>query len=235
MPDRRYTILSTTSLPFERVSPIPDSIDIQVVPFIKIIPGDSLELVPVISEMALQNKNVVFTSAHAVRIVKDCLKQIPNWKIFCVRQETRMAVEKFFGSGSVVRYGENARQLSALVISEGVREAVFFCGDRRLDILPEILRNHGLDLEELIVYQTRLTPVHLSEKPDAVLFFSPTAVDSFFSMNGLSPGVAVFAMGKTTADALKKFTELPVLISPETDKAFVVAMAMEYAQSHPII
>jgi uroporphyrinogen-III synthase len=235
MADRRFTILSTASLPFERISSIPDFLDVRVIPFIKIISKDRLELIPPISEWAGQKKNIVFTSAHAVKIVSECLKCKPDWKIYCIRQETRIAVEKFFGSQPVRRFADNAWLLSGLMIEDGIQDALFFCGDQRLDILPENLKNHGIRLEEYVVYETRLTPVLLSEIPDALLFFSPTAVHSFFSMNELPPAVAVFAMGKTTASALKKFTELPVLISPEADKAFVLKMAMEYAQSHPII
>ena len=235
MPDRRFTILSTATLPFERISRVPDWVDIQVIPFIKIIPRDGLELIPLISTWAAQKKNIIFTSAHAVKIVSDCLKTIPDWKIFCIRQETRIAVEKFFGSRLVNRFADNARLLAEAMIEEEIKEALFFCGDQRLDILPERLKNHGIQLQELVVYETRLTPVQLSEIPDALLFFSPTAVHSFFSQNALSPGVAVFAMGTTTAKTLKKYTDQRVLISPEADKAFVLQMAMEYAQSHPII
>jgi uroporphyrinogen-III synthase len=235
MSERRFTILSTASLPFERVSEIPESVDIQVLPFIKIRPRDSLELIPFISEQAAHKKNVVFTSAHAVKIVCDCLKRVPDWKIFCIRHETRASVEKFFGAGRIGRYAENALLLSGQMIEDAIRDAVFFCGDQRLDILPENLRRHGVTLEEFIVYETRLTPVGLSEIPDVILFFSPTAVESFFSMNELSPLTAVFVMGKTTANSLKKFTDHPVSISPVSDKAFVLKMAMDFAHSHPII
>jgi uroporphyrinogen-III synthase len=104
-----------------------------------------------------------------------------------------------------------------------------------MDILPENLTKHGIHLTELIVYETRLTPVHLEEQPDAVLFFSPTAVKSFFSLNELSPGATAFAMGTTTAATLKQFTKNPVIISTESDKAFVLKTALEYVSSHPIL
>jgi hypothetical protein len=53
-------------------------------------------------------------------------------------------------------------------------------------------------------------------------------------MNELSPETILFAMGKTTSSALKQFTDKPVIISTESDKAFVINMALEYAASHPI-
>ena len=42
-------------------------------------------------------------------------------------------------------------------------------------------------------------------------------------------------MGTTTAKALKEIHRMPVIVSPEADKAFVLNMAMDYAGSHPII
>ncbi len=38
MPDRRFTILSTAPLPFDRIAFVPDSVDVQVIPFIQIRP-----------------------------------------------------------------------------------------------------------------------------------------------------------------------------------------------------
>ena len=233
MSERRYNILSTTSLPFERIKEIPDSINVSVVPFIKIIPRPSVELVPIIAEFGSGKHNVVFTSVHAVKFVSECLKFKPAWKIYCLRHETRIAVENFFGHELIVRFADNASSLAQYLIEDGIKDALFFCGDQRLNVLPDSLIESGIRLTELIVYSTRLTPVQLKEQPDAILFFSPTAVRSFFSMNNLAPETRVFAMGKTTALALSDFTSNSIFVSPRTDKAFVFNMAVEYAASHP--
>lgn len=234
MPDRRYTILSTASLPFERIEPIPDSIDIRITPFIEIIARTNDELKSQIAAWSEKISTIVFTSAHAVKFVAGFLSRKPDWKIYCVRNETRLAVINYFGNNSIAGFEGNAFELSQCMINDGVRDALFFCGDQRMDILPENLKKNGITLTELVVYNTRLTPVHIDEQPDAILFFSPTAVKSFFSKNELSPGTTVFAMGKTTSSALKEFTDRPVIISPESDKAFVFNMAVEYAASHPV-
>jgi uroporphyrinogen-III synthase len=194
-----------------------------------------LELIPVISEFGSENLNVVFTSAHAVKFVSRWLKQTPDWTIYCIRNETRIAVLNWFGSDIKCKFATNALFLSKLMISEGVQKALFFCGDQRLDILPDNLRNNGIELNELIVYNTLLKPEKLDEPPEIILFFSPTAVKSFFSMNEISSGTTVIAMGTTTAGALKQYTEQPVIISPEADKTYVINMALDYAASHPII
>jgi uroporphyrinogen-III synthase len=235
MRDRQFTILSTAPLPFERVSQIPDSIDVQVIPFTEILARTDDKIKTTIRAYATKKITAVFTSAYAVKFVAALLDQKPDWIIYCIRNETRIAVENGFGADRIARYADNAQLLSEKIISDGVKEAVFFCGDQRMNILPENLKQNNVLLEELIVYETRLTPEKLDIRPDAILFFSPTAVRSFFSLNGLFPGTAVFAMGTTTARALKENTGIPVIVSPEADKAYVLGMAMEYAGSHPII
>jgi uroporphyrinogen-III synthase len=233
MSSSRYYILSTASLPFERIGHIPESVEIKVVPFIKIIPRPRLELKPFIAEFASKKQNIVFTSAHAAEIVAECLSNIPDWKIYCIRNETRAMVEKLFGKNTISRYADSALSLSQAIIDDGIRDLVFFCGEQRMDILPDLMKKNGVDITELIVYETRLTPVQLKDNPDAILFFSPTAVKSFFSANTLDAETQIFAMGKTTAAALTKFTSNNIIISEEADKAFVLNMAVEFATSHP--
>jgi uroporphyrinogen-III synthase len=235
MRERRFTIVSTASLPLERMTNIPDSIDIRVIPFTDIFARSGEKIKAAIAELSTKKITVVFTSAHAVKFVAGLLSQKPKWKIYCIRNETRIAVVNWFGSESIIRFASNALFLSQQIIADGIKDAVFFCGDQRMDILPDNLQKYGVQLTELIVYETRLTPEKLEDKPDAILFFSPTAVRSFFSMNELSPETIVFAMGTTTANALKQQTNMPVIISPEADKAYVFNMALEYAGSHPII
>lgn len=226
--------MSTATLPADRIKHIPGSVDLKIIPFIEIIPESGVDLLPVISEYGSEKLNVIFTSAHAVKIVSGWLKQKPDWIIYCIRNETRMAVQNFFGSDLNCHFADNALALSEWMISKGVKKALFFCGDQRLDILPEGLKKNGVELKELIVYKTRLKPERITLPPDIILFFSPTAVRSFFQKNEISSVTTIFAMGTTTAAALKKYTEQPVIISPEADKGYVFNMALHHAASHSI-
>ncbi len=234
MPERRFTILSTTTLPTEQLDYPSKEMDVRIIPFIDILPISSDKIKTQIEKYAAGKKTVVFTSAHAVNSVTRFLQQIPAWDIYCVGKATRSAIEKWFGENCIIASAKNAQVLSEIIIADGIPQAVFFCGDQRMDILPENLKNHHILLDELVVYETRLTPVQVEEPLDAILFFSPTAVKSFFSMNTLSAETKIFAMGSTTAAVLKENTTNPVIISPEPEKAFVFNMALEYAGAHPI-
>jgi uroporphyrinogen-III synthase len=72
----------------------------------------------------------------------------------------------------------------------------------------------------LIVYETIETPQAVSKKYDGILFFSPSAVRSFFAKNTLKEETKIFAIGKTTADEVKSFSNNPMVISeiPDTEK-----------------
>ena len=235
MPERRFSILSTAPLPMEKIISIPESVDLLVLPFTQIEPRHNPAVKSRVEALASGVHTVIFTSAHAVRIVAGMLTRKPDWKIYCIRNETRIAVINWFDSASVVRFASNALTLSKYIIADAVQEAIFFCGDQRMDILPDNLRNHSVALEEVIVYDTRLTPVLVKNQPDALLFFSPTAVRSFYSVNTVSRTSRIFAMGKTTAETLKEYVTEEIIISPEADKIFVYNMAVQYALSHPII
>jgi uroporphyrinogen-III synthase len=234
MRERRYTILSTASIPFEQITGIPDFAEIRVIPFIEILPRQDEETLSGIAGFGKQKLIAVFTSVHAVYAVTSCLKQKPDWTIYCVGKETLSVIRDWIGPGMIAKSANNAQALAEIMVADKIKEAVFFCGDQRMDILPENLRKEGLLLRELIVYSTLLSPVHLDIYPDAILFFSPSAVKSFFSVNDLPSETILFVPGKTTADTLSRFTTNKVIISSEPDKMVVLNLAVEYAVSHTI-
>jgi uroporphyrinogen-III synthase len=167
--------------------------------------------------------------------VKEHVVEKPDWKIYCLRHETQKAIIEWIGEQSDLKIADNAGALSELILADGIPDLIFFCGDHRLDALPDRLKKNGVHLTELIVYENRSTPVQITYCPDAILFFSPTAVKSFFSLNILSQSTTIFAIGQTTAASLKKFTNLPVIVSPESDKSFVINLALAHAGIHPVI
>ncbi|MBO9572744.1 MAG: uroporphyrinogen-III synthase [Chitinophagaceae bacterium] len=131
--------------------------------------------------------NAVVTSKNAERIIKKYGDR--NWKLFSITNQSSV---------------KNASQLADVIISEGIKEIVFFCGDKRRDELPDKLRAKGVDVEEVIVYHTLETPHAVSGDYDGVVFFSPSAVKSFFSANTPSEKVIFYTMGDTTAAEIKK-------------------------------
>jgi uroporphyrinogen-III synthase len=72
----------------------------------------------------------------------------------------------------------------------------------------------GREVEEIIVYETIETPQKMSRKQyDGILFFSPSAVKSYFSVNKLNEEIKVFAVGKTTADSILQNDKREIITS----------------------
>jgi uroporphyrinogen-III synthase len=241
MPDRGFTILSTGSAGLNE-SRITDkthpgslrSVTFEEIPFIKIVLNTDAETRDQILFYAGKSIEVIFTSANAVRAVVSVLQDKPDWKIYCVGSETRKRAALFFGASAIMDQAGNAEGLAGKIILQKPKELIFFCGDQRRETLTEKLEESGIGLQEVIVYQTQLTPVKLTKSYDAILFFSPTAVASFFSMNNPSTQTILFALGSTTASALKNAGKNEVVISAKPDKEFLLQMAVAYGHTHPI-
>ncbi len=140
--------------------------------------------------------NAVITSKNAERIIKDSVRH-NEWNIYSISNQSD---------------ARNASQLADIIIADGVKEIVFFCGDRRRDELPNKLRSKGITVTEVVVYNTIETPHSISVPYDGVIFFSPSAVKSFFTNNRPDPKVVFYTMGDTTAAEIKKYCTNPVEI-----------------------
>ena len=104
----------------------------------------------------------------------------------------------------------------------------FFTGNLRLDTLPNHLTQHNISFEELVVYNTRLTPTQVQQGFDGILFFSPSAVVSFFSINKISDSIVLFAIGDTTADTIKTYTKNKIITRNSPAKESMVEEAVDY-------
>ena len=173
---------------------------------------------------------VVFTSMNAVEAVTAWLKEVPEtWRIFCIGSATRQLVEKFFGARGIADTAESASALAENIIRQkGVQEVFFFCGDHRREELPSILQQHGITVNEWIVYRTIQTPQPTEQLYDGIAFFSPSAVESFFSVNTVAAGTRLFAIGRTTAAAIDAFCTNQVDISDQPEKDALIRKMIEY-------
>jgi len=204
MQQKKIEILSTKMLD---KNSFPEEIIIDEIPFIatKAIKDERLE--KKISHLAAQPINAIFTSSHAADVVGKIISKNSSWKIFCIGNKTKETLLKFFTAESIAGTADNAADLAWNIMKDiSVKNVLFFCGSQRRNELPEILIQNGIDMEELIVYETIKTPKEIKKDYDGVLFFSPSAAESFFSINKIKSHTVCFAIGDTTATTLKKFT-----------------------------
>jgi uroporphyrinogen-III synthase len=131
----------------------------------------------------------------------------------------------------IIAEANNATNLAQKIIESGVKEIVFVCGNKRRDELPVLLNKAGIEIHELTVYETTKTPIVISEDFDAILFFSPSAVQSFFSVNQLKKNTACFAIGETTAGSISDVTNNRIIISKSPSQEEMLASVHFYFQN----
>lgn len=184
-----------------------------------------------IDVLAKQKTTVVFTSANAVDIVVDMVPVnplMPDWKIYCIGGATFTLVKKYWPYGHVAYTSKNATEIAEGIISNNEKEVIFFCGIQRREELPELLRQNNVRVEELAIYETLETPSIVKEDYEAVMFFSPSAVSSFFTYNTPPDQTILFAIGNTTANAIKKVANNRVVVSDFPSKDQLVDKTIKY-------
>jgi len=188
-----------------------------------------------IQELSRQNITAVFTSMNAAEAVGNLIPNETAWKIFCIGNTTKKIVKKIFGEKNIAGTADSADQLAEKIVDDGlIKNIVFFCGDQRRDELPEKLENNGVKVEEIVVYKTIETPHLLSKHYDGILFFSPSAVQSFFTKNSINDKTRLFAIGDTTGRAAQPFTQKPVIIAEMPGKENLVNLAIKHFSTSKI-
>lgn len=182
-----------------------------------------------IEELSAQNITAIFTSSNAVTAVSKIVSPQTNWKIFCIEPATKKSVENIFTNSAVAGAAKDAAALSEKIINDkSVKQVVFFCGNQRRDLLPSELKKNGINVDELTVYNTTENPQAVTKKYDGILFFSPSAVRSFFQKNKINAETILFAIGKTTAEELKNYSNNTTVISEIPDTQKLIADVIKY-------
>jgi uroporphyrinogen-III synthase len=167
---------------------------------------------------SLQNiqENLIFSSQNAVLslIEQDGWEGLRTKTAFCVGIKTKEILEQNgFTVDVYMDYASELAEIITLIYSQN--SYTFFSGNLRKETLPQALKDAGIVFNEIEVYQTTLTPFKISsqEKFDGILFFSPSAVESYFTNNTIQDEVC-FCIGTTTASSLES-KKIKNIIIPE--------------------
>lgn len=211
-----------------------NDVDIDVIPYteIKLYPPETIR--PQIESILQQKAVVVFTSSNAIKPVAQSLDGVmPAWTIYCIGYSTYELAKQYFGEENIKGTAGNAATLAEKIIAGGnTSDVIFFCGNLRRNDLPAALVQQNINVKEITVYHTSLVPKPVEKDYDAILFFSPSAAESFFIVNDLSPKTVLFVMGHTTSVEIKKFAANKIIKGDEPIKHKLVMKAVEFVKNN---
>lgn len=173
---------------------------------------------------------LIFTSKHSVQAfmtLQSPADTSTTYRAYCLNGETRIAVQSIPGI-EIIATANDALSLATKMVEDKVQEASFVCGHQRRSELPDHLRKHGIKLQEIKLYHTQHSGHPVKYVYKAVLFFSPSAVESFFQTNILAESIPCFCIGDTTAAAARECTDNPIVIAEETSQESIAASVKEY-------
>ncbi len=188
---------------------------------------------------------IIFTSAQAVRAVVKRSKELKKSLIqagsnLCAASVGPVSAEAAREAGFPVEYVAETHTGAALAEELGARlrgaKVLLPRSDRANPDLPPALKRHGAQVTEVTAYRT-LRPTEIDQRnlrqvadgeADAILFFSPSAVQHFAELFGgeqmraLQDKLAIAAVGPVTANALRGAGVTRMVVAGDTTATAVV-------------
>lgn len=208
----KTNVVSTKKLTAEQLQRFDKAVKVESEDFIKISPNR----IPA-ATLKQGFRNVVITSQNAVdALLKNIASEELQFKnIYCVGRKTKRLIESRIGP--VKHQEKSAKKLADHLVEyiEGL-EVTYFCGNLRMDDLPNILTENNIRVKELEVYQTKYSPVEVDENVEGILFFSPSTIASYLSKN--TADKIAYCIGETAAaEAQKHFEDVRVAKIPTVE------------------
>lgn len=188
---------------------------------IKVTENDfiNIEYIPIETENIFRlPSTVIFTSQNAVKsLLSNCSRSQLNFKtVYCVGQKTKQLLEEH--NFSVTHFEKYGTKLADFIINQkDISEVTFFCGEIRMDEIPNKLTANNINVNEITVYKTVFNKITITEPMDGVLFYSPSGVQSYVLANN-SVKLIAFCIGTTTAKtASTYFNDVVVSENPTVE------------------
>ena len=176
--------------------------------------------------------NLIFTSQNAVRSFlthpqfEENKSDLQSKKVFCVGVKSKtILTDAGFEVIAYADYASDLTEIICLIYANG--SYTFFSGNLRKETLPLTLKNAGIEFNEIEVYETQLKPHKIKETVDAILFFSPSGVESYLKDNPIKKELC-FCIGETTAEALENNHIKNIIIAEHPSVENVITEVKEY-------
>ena len=185
---------------------------------------DAIRISPIpICSFPKEVKNAIITSQNTWKVIKD---KVSIENAYVVGEKTSQLLSK--NDINIIESQDYGKDLAhKLCESHNNEEFYFFCGKKRRNEIPQKLKENNISFTEIQVYDTLGNHKEFKQEFDGVLFFSPSAVKSFFAVNTLKSAIA-FCIGTTTAKELEKHTNHIIIANQPTIENVIVQVVKKY-------
>jgi len=209
---KKPRILVTKSIPETDLAPFSNTLHLDCRPFIKIELNCDLNDL----RKSILNKNfdaIVITSQNSIYAIsslfsdREVLKTFQNKKVYSIGSKTQQQLLEF-NIDSTIPDVQNSENLAWIMANEKtINSVIYLRGNINLKYIHKILTEAGKDIIEFEVYQTKLISQKL-KNPElfaGLVFYSPSAVESFQNQYPLLANYDYFAIGLTTKKKLNDY------------------------------
>ena len=178
---------------------------------------------------------IIITSSNALEsLIRFHKNSVTHQVFWCVGQYTKQNLES---NGYIVEHCfDYAKELNHFIINNHQSKSFLWLrGNLTTQDLTKEFEQSEIIWQEKIVYQTALNPQLVDEPVDAILFYSPSGVDSFFKYNTVNHQIC-FCIGQSTARALKQYHSKASIITPKNPTVLNLTQAVvNFNDTYPTI
>jgi len=194
----------------------------------KVLEEDFIETKSKNFELSKVNNNLIFTSQNAIQSVLQHPKcnELKSKNVFSVGIKTKeLLTDNGFNVIAYTGYASDLAKIISLIYNK--ETYTFFCGNLRREVLPNTLKENGIQFNEIEVYETNLTSKKITNIVDGILFFSPSAVESYLKSNTIKEEMC-FCIGETTAEALENKKVKNIIIADKPTVEDLIHQCLNY-------
>ena len=172
---------------------------------------------------------LIFTSKNAIKSLNSLdstWKEIPS---YAIAPQTAEVIQEHQGNlffTGISGHGNDFAQ--ELIPQLSNKKTLYIRGAKVVSSLVSILKQHNINCDELIAYETQCTTYTHQDKPkkDAIIIFSsPSTIECFFKNFSWDKSYQAIAIGKTTAEYF------PNNVIPHIAKTTSLKACIELAQT----
>ncbi len=187
---------------------------------IGLVEYDALSITFIDFELPKDSTHIIVTSKNGAKAFLKAYQDLKNtiskeaYSFYCVGEKTRKFLED---SGFlVVESAISASELGVFILEKHkTNRFIFICGNLRREELPLRLSENNVRYTEFQGYTTSFKEKEFSGSFDGILFYSPSGIKSFLTVNNISKS-PLFCIGETTASEAKKYSEHIIIAKKPT-------------------